>query len=76
MVNIASNTEGYGSIFSTEGPRLVKVHDLNAAVLTETVVLQPGKYKVVFRAKNANRAVFTLEKEFVISSGGIVTVRF
>lgn len=76
MVNIASNTEGYGSIFSTDGPRLVKVHDLNTAVLTETVVLQPGNYKVVFRSKNSTRAVFTLEKEFVISSGGIVTVRF
>jgi Ca-activated chloride channel homolog len=76
LVNVASNTEGYGSIFSTDGPRLVKVHDLNPATLTETVVLQPGNYKVVFRSKNSTRAVFSLEKEFTVSSGAIITVRF
>ncbi len=76
LVNVACNTEGYGAIFSTDGPRLVKVHDLNTATLTETVVLQPGNYKVIFRSKNSSKAVFSLEKEFTVSSGAIITVRF
>lgn len=76
LVNVASNSEGYGAIFSTDGPKLVKVHDLNPASLTETVVLQPGNYKVIFRSKNSSKAVFSLEKEFTVSSGAIITVRF
>ncbi len=76
LVNVASNSEGFGAIFSIDGPRLVKVHDLNPASLTETVVLQPGNYKVIFRSKNSSKAVFSLEKEFIVSSGAIITVRF
>lgn len=76
MVNLVSNTEGYGAIFSLAGPRLEKVHDINDMASSETVVLQPGQYKAVFRSKNSSRAIFTIEKEFTVSSGGIVTVRF
>jgi Ca-activated chloride channel family protein len=76
MVNLVSNTEGYGAIFSTAAARLEKVHDLNPTMSTETVVLQPGNYKVVYRSKNSSRALFTIEKEFTVTSGGIVTVRF
>lgn len=76
MVNLVSNTEGFGAIFSTSGTRLEKVHDLNPNGSTETVVLQPGNYKVVYRSKNSSRALFTIEKEFTVTSGGIVTVRF
>jgi len=75
-VNLVSNTEGFGAIFSTAGPRLEKVHDLSASLTNETVVLQPGNYKVVYRSKNSSRALFTIEKEFTVTSGGIVTVRF
>lgn len=76
MVNLVSNTAGYGAIFSMAGPRLEKVHDINDMSSSETVVLQPGNYKAVFRSKNSSRAIFTIEKEFTVSSGGIVTVRF
>jgi len=76
QVNLVSNTEGYGAIFSMAGPRLEKVHDLVNNVTNETVVLQPGNYKVVYRSKNSSRALFTIEKEFSVTSGGIVTVRF
>jgi len=76
QVNLVSNTEGYGAIFSTAGTRLEKVHDLSNTMTNETVVLQPGNYKVVYRSKNSSRALFTIEKEFTVSSGGIVTVRF
>ncbi|MFN3528846.1 MAG: vWA domain-containing protein [Bacteroidia bacterium] len=76
MVNLVSNTEGFGAIFSTSGPKLEKVHDMNPGLTSETVVLQPGNYKAVFRSKNSSRAIFSIEKEFTVSSGGIVTVRF
>lgn len=76
QVNLVSNTEGFGAIFSTAGPRLEKVHDLSPNLTNETVVLQPGNYKVVYRSKNSSRALFTIEKEFTVTSGGIVTVRF
>lgn len=76
FVNLVSNASGYGAIFSTSGPKLEKVHDISETSTSETVVLQPGTYKAVYRSKNSSRAVFSIEKEFTVTSGGIVTVRF
>jgi Ca-activated chloride channel family protein len=76
LVNLVSNANGYGAIFSTAGPKLEKVHDISETSTSETVVLQPGTYKAVYRSKNSSRAVFSIEKEFTVTSGGIVTVRF
>lgn len=76
IVNLVSNANGYGAIFSMAGPKLEKVHDISETSTSETVVLQPGTYKAVYRSKNSSRAVFSIEKEFTVTSGGIVTVRF
>lgn len=34
------------------------------------IIMQPGKYKIVYRAKTANRSNQTFEREFSINSGG------
>jgi len=76
MVNIACNTGGYGAIYSLNGATPVKCYDLSPTLSMETVVLQPGNYRVVFRSASSTRMVFSLVKDFSIRSGEINTVRF
>ena len=41
----------------------------------ETIVLQPGKYHVIFRPKNSKESIYTIEKDFsVVSSESNIIV--
>lgn len=76
MINFVSNTGGYGAIFLVNGPSLTKCYDLSPNLSLETVVLQPGNYRILYRSATSSRMVFSLVKDFSIKSGEITTVRF
>ena len=40
----------------------------------DVYTLQPGNYKLVYRNKNATKAIYTFERDFVITSGGATNV--
>jgi Ca-activated chloride channel family protein len=69
IVTMVTNGPGYGSIYSTATPELQWVCNLDDNLTRESVVLQPGRYKVVYRPKNSRESIYTLEKEFIIISG-------
>jgi Ca-activated chloride channel family protein len=67
---------GFGGIFTDEpgGGKLVKkFSDGNPS---GRYILQPGKYKVVFRSRSAKQSVYTFEKEFTISPNGSINIDF
>ncbi len=68
-VIISKPSEGPGSLYVEENNKLVWVCNLNSNLIQETIVLQPGKYRVEFRPKNAKESIYTLEKQFKIESG-------
>jgi len=68
-VTIQKPGEGYGSLYLEENNKLVWVCNLNNYLTQETIVLQPGKYRVEFRPKNAKESIYTIEKRFKIESG-------
>jgi hypothetical protein len=68
------NAPGIGEILHEDKNKLTRVHRLGANSIKETVVLQPGLYRVVFRPKNSSSAIYTIEKTFRISSGGSTVV--
>jgi len=70
-LNILYPTTGYGCIYLLEGDRQEWVCPLEAKELMEQFVLQPGKYKLVYRSDRSRRAAYTVEKDFRISSGQI-----
>ena len=41
----------------------------------ETIVLQPGRYRVIYRPKYSNKSIYTVEKKFDVESGKSVNVR-
>ncbi|MBA3972193.1 MAG: VWA domain-containing protein [Bacteroidetes bacterium] len=74
-VSVAKPTEGPGSLYLEENNKLVWVCNLNSSMLQETIVLQPGKYRIEYRPKNAKEAIYTIEKRFKIESGVSTAVR-
>lgn len=69
LVTLISNNQGYGSIYTENGNTLNWVYNMNNNLNKETIILQPGKYKVVFRPKNSKESIYTIEKEFSVVSG-------
>jgi len=75
FVNLKMTASGYGSLYYIHNSgRQEWVYNINEKLSTEKVVLQPGKYKVVFRAKNAPGSKFTSIKTFEIKSGSSINL--
>jgi len=68
-VNISKQSEGPGSIYVEENNKLVWVCNLNNNLTQETLALQPGKYRIIFRPKNAKEVIYTVERAFKVESG-------
>ncbi len=75
MVTFTSFTDGYGSVFMVKDNDVVKVIDLNSDLKGESMMLQPGNYKVVFRTKKGNASIFTVERFFTVKSKENQSVR-
>ncbi len=70
------NARGYGSVYLLSGNGQEFVIRLNEnAKNTESLYLQPGKYRVVFRSRYASQSVFTTVKEFTVSEGKTTRIR-
>ena len=74
LVTFTSNASGYGAILLEDGNELKSVYNLNENFTKETVALQPGSYRVVYRPKNSQGSLYTIEKKFRIISGSSIIV--
>jgi Ca-activated chloride channel family protein len=61
-------------LFKEEDNKLTWIYNINEEGEQETLYLLPGKYRVVFRSKFADRSIYTLEKSFKIESGSNIRV--
>ncbi len=68
-VTVQKPSEGYGSVYLEENNKLVWICNLNSYLTQETIILQPGRYRVEYRPKNAKESIYTIEKRFKIDSG-------
>lgn len=69
-------TRGITSIFVEENNQLKWIYNIGKNTTRETIILQPGKYRVVNRGLNSNKVIYTQEKSFTISSGTSVQIKF
>ena len=72
-VNVAN--QGFCGLFLEKGSELQWIYNINTQNRFESLVLLPGKYRVIFRAKNAKSTIYTIEKSFVVESGKSFSVR-
>jgi Ca-activated chloride channel family protein len=64
---IETTMNGYGSLYVEEGK--------DTPQHQETLYLQPGNYRVVFRSKYSNRASYSVEKSFRVDGGQTTNVK-
>jgi Ca-activated chloride channel family protein len=73
---IEKKASGYGGVYLEENNELKWVYNLRDNTdQRETLVLQPGTYRVIFRSKYSNRSAFTIEQTFKVESGISVNVK-
>lgn len=69
VMTFLSNSVGFGSVYLEDEKGLSLVDNLSESLTQETLVLQPGNYRVVFRPKNSKLSLYTVDKPFKIVSG-------
>jgi Ca-activated chloride channel homolog len=74
LAMISFTSSGYGSIFEDEN-ELKWVCDISGINGKQSFYLLPGKYRVIYRAKNASQTAYTKEKVFRVSSKKSVTIK-
>ena len=75
MVTFNKSYELYGAIFIQDKKALKKIYDLNETSKLETIALQPGKYRLIYRSKFAKTIHTTIEKDIEVVSGGSLSVK-
>jgi hypothetical protein len=68
LLVLQKNSEVMGSILSLEKGQLLKVYDLKIKDKIENIALQPGKYRVVYRAKFSRSIHTSVDKEIEITN--------
>lgn len=61
--------QGHAKILHEEGNELKEIHVMRDNVTSETLYLQPGNYRVVFRSRVSNQTIFSIDRPFRIQSG-------
>jgi len=73
---IQKSTNGYGSLYQEDKNQLVWLYNLrDNQQQQETLYLQPGNYRVVFRSKYSNQSSYTTEKSFRVEPGQTVNMK-
>jgi len=73
-LRLLTGEAGSGSIYLEEHGDLRWVCNLDNNQTIQNFYLQPGQYRVEFRARSRKESAYTLEKKFTISSDKSVTV--
>lgn len=60
---------GYGSLYLEDKNKLSWIYNMDENQTQESLYLQPGNYRVVFRPKSSRSSIFTIENKFTIESG-------
>lgn len=73
---VQKSTNGYGSLYLESQEGLEWLYNLrDNPQQQETLYLQPGSYRLVFRSKFANKASYTTERSFRVESGQTINVK-
>ncbi len=76
IINFISSSYGVGSIYELdEEGRQRWVYNLKSNETRQTINIQPGTYKVVFRSNAAKGSKFTKVQHFKIEEGSTLTLR-
>ena len=69
-------SRGITSIFLENDNKLEWIYNVSPNTDRETIVLQPGSYRTVYRGINVKQVIYTKEKRFKVNSGASTQVKF
>ncbi len=75
-ITVNKNTEGFGGIFYFRNNNWEKIYELQTKAIQETIDLQPGSYRLVYRSKLRRNMKESSIKDFSIKSNLTTTVQF
>lgn len=75
IVVLRKTFNGYGTILLNDKNKLTRIFELNDNLTLETLYLQPGNYKIIFRPKNSKSSIYTVEQSFSVESGKTTDVQ-
>lgn len=75
LVNFSGPSPGIGSILWENGNELEWVIDIDPTRSRQTLNLQPGNYRIVFRSSSSQMSLSSLSKNFSVYSGTTTTVK-
>lgn len=76
LITVLMSAQGYASLYIEEENSLKWLYNLENNTTKETIVLQPGNYKIIYRAKNAKQTFYTIEKSFKVVGGVSNSISF
>jgi Ca-activated chloride channel homolog len=69
-------SDGYGGIYLDENDKLELVYNLpESKGQTESLLLMPGHYRIIYRSKWLNKAILTIEEKFEIIEGKTTEIK-
>lgn len=75
LLNLKMTASGYGSLYEIKKNGSEEwIYNIPKNQSSDKIVLQPGNYKAVFRAKNASGSKYTATKIFKITSGSSINI--
>ena len=70
------NTLGFGGVYVMRGDEQEWVYNFREnSPMQETLILQPGQYIAIFRARFADKSIYTVERKFRITSGRTTNIK-
>jgi len=76
LLNILFPKEGYASLYVRRPNQLNWVVNLKDDIKSQSIVLQPGDYEIVYRPKYSKSSLYTRVKKFSVRPGSSQTVHF
>ena len=70
-----SSSPGFGTVLHLKDGEWTWVFDLISDKSRQSIQLQPGTYRVVFRSKSSKQSLYSVTEEFIISSGTTTIVK-
>ncbi|MGC9470147.1 MAG: vWA domain-containing protein [Bacteroidales bacterium] len=75
LATLIINGTGIGNLFVIRNQEMEWIYNTELTTRTESLVLQPGTYRFLYRPLNARKSVYTFDKIFTIKPGGSETIR-
>ncbi len=74
IADVNMTIEGFGSLFVLKNGKYEWIYNLSNNQKRENLLLQPGKYKIVFRSKYSKKTEDTKEVDFTIISNSKINI--